>query len=171
MSTSERSAGDAAYDIELFAAQALARAMRVADQMSGCANRHNLAIVETFRRAAAIARDPRRNPHCSNCGDTRGGPFGHEISECTWVAPAGIFEERDQCRGDELPGVVAAARREGWAQAIEALRDREAWLEWWRTHPLSSFDEYLNSRAADYLTDRAAALVMPPVAAPVEPAC
>lgn len=26
----------------------------------------------------------RRNPHCSNCGDHRGGPFGHEASECTW---------------------------------------------------------------------------------------
>lgn len=26
----------------------------------------------------------RRNPHCSNCGDTRGGPFGHEAYECTW---------------------------------------------------------------------------------------
>jgi hypothetical protein len=25
-----------------------------------------------------------RNVHCSNCGDTRGGPVGHEISECTW---------------------------------------------------------------------------------------
>lgn len=26
----------------------------------------------------------RRNPHCSNCGDLRGGPFGHETSECTY---------------------------------------------------------------------------------------
>jgi hypothetical protein len=26
----------------------------------------------------------RRNPHCSNCGDERGGPFGHEISECLY---------------------------------------------------------------------------------------
>lgn len=26
----------------------------------------------------------RRNVHCSNCGDTRGGPVGHETSECTW---------------------------------------------------------------------------------------
>lgn len=25
-----------------------------------------------------------RNVHCSNCGDTRGGPVGHETSECTW---------------------------------------------------------------------------------------
>jgi hypothetical protein len=28
--------------------------------------------------------EQKRNPHCSNCGDTRGGPVGHEISECTW---------------------------------------------------------------------------------------
>jgi hypothetical protein len=26
----------------------------------------------------------RRNTHCSNCGDERGGPFGHEISECLY---------------------------------------------------------------------------------------
>jgi len=26
----------------------------------------------------------RRNPHCSNCGDERGGPFGHEVSECLY---------------------------------------------------------------------------------------
>lgn len=26
----------------------------------------------------------RRNPWCSNCGDTRGGPVGHEISECQY---------------------------------------------------------------------------------------
>lgn len=24
-----------------------------------------------------------RNQHCMNCGDTRGGPIGHETSECT----------------------------------------------------------------------------------------
>jgi hypothetical protein len=27
--------------------------------------------------------DERRNVHCSNCGDTRGGPIGHEAHECT----------------------------------------------------------------------------------------
>jgi hypothetical protein len=26
----------------------------------------------------------RRNTHCSNCGDERGGSFGHEISECRY---------------------------------------------------------------------------------------
>lgn len=25
-----------------------------------------------------------RNPNCSLCGDTRGGPYGHESNECTW---------------------------------------------------------------------------------------
>ena len=32
----------------------------------------------------AIPIPARRNVHCSNCGDTRGGPVGHETSECTW---------------------------------------------------------------------------------------
>lgn len=26
----------------------------------------------------------RRNVHCSNCGDERGGPLGHETSECRY---------------------------------------------------------------------------------------
>jgi hypothetical protein len=29
-------------------------------------------------------RPNRRNQHCMNCGDTRGGPIGHETSECTY---------------------------------------------------------------------------------------
>jgi hypothetical protein len=28
----------------------------------------------------------RRNLHCPNCGDDRGGPYGHEALECTWNA-------------------------------------------------------------------------------------
>lgn len=30
------------------------------------------------------ARFGRTNPHCSRCGDERGGPVGHEISECRY---------------------------------------------------------------------------------------
>lgn len=25
-----------------------------------------------------------KNRHCTNCGDTRGGPLGHKTSECAW---------------------------------------------------------------------------------------
>lgn len=32
----------------------------------------------------AMGRHP--NPHCTTCGDTRGGPYGHEAHECTWTA-------------------------------------------------------------------------------------
>lgn len=32
----------------------------------------------------AMGRHP--NPHCGNCGDTRGGAYGHETDECTWRA-------------------------------------------------------------------------------------
>lgn len=28
-----------------------------------------------------------RNIYCSRCGDTRGGPYGHESNECTWNRP------------------------------------------------------------------------------------
>lgn len=28
----------------------------------------------------------RRNPHCSNCGDERGGPSGHGTGECRYRA-------------------------------------------------------------------------------------
>lgn len=59
------------------------------------------------------------------------------------------------CHSWDLDAALAAARSEGYAQAraedIAALRDRDRWLEWWKTHPLSSFDEHMNSRAADYL--------------------
>lgn len=30
-----------------------------------------------------------RNVHCSICGDTRGGPIGHETSECTYGRQSG----------------------------------------------------------------------------------
>jgi hypothetical protein len=33
---------------------------------------------------AAVSDLYTRNPHCSNCGSIKGGPMGHEISECTW---------------------------------------------------------------------------------------
>jgi hypothetical protein len=25
-----------------------------------------------------------RNPHCTKCGDLRGGPYGHQAYECGW---------------------------------------------------------------------------------------
>lgn len=34
----------------------------------------------------------RRNTHCSNCGDERGGPFGHEISECQYRTGMTVIE-------------------------------------------------------------------------------
>jgi hypothetical protein len=34
----------------------------------------------------------RRNTHCSNCGDERGGPFGHEISECLYRSGMTVIE-------------------------------------------------------------------------------
>jgi hypothetical protein len=39
------------------------------------------------RQALPGAMGRRRNPHCSNCGDDRGGPYGHEAFECGWVEP------------------------------------------------------------------------------------
>lgn len=34
----------------------------------------------------------RRNTHCSNCGDERGGPIGHEISECRYQSGMTVTE-------------------------------------------------------------------------------
>lgn len=34
----------------------------------------------------------RRNTHCSNCGDERGGPFGHETYECKYVKGMTVVE-------------------------------------------------------------------------------
>lgn len=33
----------------------------------------------------------RRNVHCSNCGDERGGPFGHETAECQWWPGMSVY--------------------------------------------------------------------------------
>lgn len=33
----------------------------------------------------------RRNVHCSTCGDERGGPFGHETSECKYFTDMSVF--------------------------------------------------------------------------------
>jgi hypothetical protein len=34
----------------------------------------------------------RRNTHCVNCGDERGGPVGHEISECQYRSGMTVVE-------------------------------------------------------------------------------
>lgn len=76
-----------AADLAAYAEAARERSQRYAAELSPESLFANSMVVGAYERAAAIARDPRKNVHCSNCGDTRGGPFGHEIGECTWVAP------------------------------------------------------------------------------------
>jgi hypothetical protein len=53
----------------------------------------------------------RRNPHCSNCGDLRGGPFGHEISECKYVA--------GMTAGEVAEILPEHQRNEFWDQQID----------------------------------------------------
>lgn len=31
-----------------------------------------------------VTKHNQRNPQCTGCGSTLGGPMGHEVSECTW---------------------------------------------------------------------------------------
>jgi hypothetical protein len=50
--------------------------------------------------ARHLANETVRNVHCSNCGDTRGGPVGHEISECTFRRARGNGAEEERS-GDE----------------------------------------------------------------------
>lgn len=77
----------------------------------------------------------RRNPHCSNCGDERGGPFGHEISECKYwhgMTAADVAELLPKHRRDEFwdaqidryfahETARAAAERERRASASDTL--------------------------------------------------
>ena len=49
------------------------------------------------------------NPHCSRCGDERGGPYGHETNECTWR------------RGDPAHDAALAASDLATAEAILAV--------------------------------------------------
>jgi hypothetical protein len=74
-----------AAELTAFADVRRAAAYRYAHELDICARRSNDAVTNAYYTAAAIARDGnRRNVHCAKCGDTKGGPFGHETSECTW---------------------------------------------------------------------------------------
>lgn len=41
------------------------------------------------RRHLPGAMRRRANPHCTRCGDDRGGPYGHVDRECVWQSEAG----------------------------------------------------------------------------------
>lgn len=58
------------------------------------------------------------NPYCSRCGDTRGGPYGHETNECKW---------RDPCAGCDCARLLASVclRRAAETIADRALRGGE----------------------------------------------
>lgn len=56
------------------------------------AARAKLVRFEQLRNKLIPKGFGRRNIHCSNCGDERGGPFGHETSECRYRANMAAFE-------------------------------------------------------------------------------
>lgn len=51
----------------------------------------------------------RRKPHCSNCGDERGGPVGHEISECQYRSGMTVGELAKTMSGDRKSRYLDAA--------------------------------------------------------------
>lgn len=53
----------------------------------------------------AARRFGRFNQHCVNCGDERGGPFGHEISECRY---------RSGMTAAELAATMSAEKAARW---------------------------------------------------------
>jgi hypothetical protein len=61
--------------------------------------------------AISFGRD---NPHCSRCGDERGGDYGHETSECVY-------------RSGVTVGDLARARPDRAAWIYEAALDQ--WFE------------------------------------------
>lgn len=93
-----------ADEIEVFAEQCRTTCESVSHQMSTCANEHNQAVVQVYLQAASIARAGQdyKNHNCQKCHDTRGGLMDHRTEECTWTPPAGLFEEREQCIGQDL---------------------------------------------------------------------
>jgi hypothetical protein len=93
-----------ADEIEVYAARCQTTCESVEDQMSTCANEHNRAVIQTYLQAANVARAGQdyRNPNCHKCHDTRGGLMDHRTENCTWNPPAGLFEERPQCIGQDL---------------------------------------------------------------------
>ena len=71
------------------------------------------------KRVPAPKAETRRNPHCANCGDLRGGPMGHETSECTWKAPGRIV-------GVVVDRIVLHTAN-GWAQWLVHSPTGEDW--------------------------------------------
>lgn len=59
----------------------------------------------------------RRNPHCSNCGDERGGPVGHEISECLYRRGMTVTELAATMSGDRRNRYLDVAIDEYFARA------------------------------------------------------
>lgn len=58
-----------------------------------------------------------RNTHCSNCGDERGGPLGHEKNECQYVTGMSA---------SEVAAIIPPERRnEFWDQQIDRYFDAE----------------------------------------------
>jgi hypothetical protein len=89
----------------------------------------------------------RRNPHCSNCGDERGGPFGHETSECAYRPGMTVGElvtlphlagrepevwDHYVDRYFEHEPIRREAEARGWAKAVQALLDVDRYRAWWR---------------------------------------
>lgn len=68
-----------ALDRLRFATDVRAAHSRIKAELDGIPPAFEAVAVWTYN-----LRPNRRNPHCSNCGDLRGGPLGHEISECTF---------------------------------------------------------------------------------------
>jgi hypothetical protein len=65
-----------------------------------------------------MSDDNRSNPYCANCGDERGGPYGHETSECHWNDPC------TGCDCAQLASSVCLRRAaENIAAKFEATRD------------------------------------------------
>lgn len=66
----------------------------------------------------------RRNPHCSNCGDERGGPFGHEISECLY-RPGMTVAELARTMPPEKASAYYDAQLDAYLGASEGTPDAD----------------------------------------------
>lgn len=132
------------------------------DQLAAGGDGQGERVTPTERRGFG-----RRNPHCSNCGDERGGPFGHEISECQY---------RDGMSVEALTKLPHLAGREpevwghyvdryfehepirregearGYARAVATLRDDDGFRAWQDAHPDAAYaSRAVRKTLADYL--------------------
>lgn len=91
-----------------------------------------------------------RNPYCTRCGDTRGGAYGHDGSECTWgsgepgIASVALVGRTPPQGAYQRLGNGAAVQRAAAPQVpltLDALINKMGWTRGYAEHLVQPYCE------------------------------